>query len=124
MPKKKEVPRAAMRSMTVRFTCGDGVIVRLPHEHFEKSVFNSPEIAAVRAHTLRCEAKSDTLGALLDMADGESETVTITEDNFEELKSLCKELGFRGLDKELCAFRGETGRGSVISNSFYNSGSA
>ena len=99
--------------MTVRLTCGDGVIVRLRHEYFERAIFNNPEIAMARSYTLRCEANSDTLDAILDMADGEAETVTITEDNFEELKSLCNELGFRGLDKELRAFRGETGSASV-----------
>ena len=91
--------------MTVRITCGDGAVVRLPHEYFEKAVFNNPNIAAGRSYTLQCKARSEIVNAVVDMADGEAETVTITEDNFKELKSLCKELGFRGLDKELRAFR-------------------
>ena len=91
--------------MSIKLTCGDGVVLRLHREHFEKSVFNNPEIAVARAYTLRCKARSEIVNGVLDMADGEAETVTITEDNFKELKSLCKELGFRGLDKELRAFR-------------------
>ena len=45
------------------------------------------------------------VNAVVDMADGELETVTITEDNFEELQDLCRELGFRGLDRELQKFK-------------------
>ena len=99
--------------MTIRLTCGDGVIVKLAREHFEKSVFNNPEIAAARAYTLRCKARSEIVEAVGDMADGVFQKVTITEDNFEELQNLCKELGFPGLDKELCPFRGEAGSGSA-----------
>ena len=87
-------------------TCSDGVVVRLGQDYFERSVFNNPDIAAARSYTLQCGARSDVVNALLDVIDCESETVTITEDNFEELRELCKELGFRGLDKELHAFRG------------------
>ena len=104
--------------MTIKLTCGDGVIVRLAREHFEKLVFNNPEIAMSRSYTLRCKARSEIVNAVVDMADGESQTVTITEDNFEELQNLCKELGFRGLDKESLAFHGETGRDSVVLKEF------
>ena len=99
--------------MSIKLTCGDGAVVRIPREHFEKSVFNNPDIAAARSYTLRCKAGSEIVNALVDLADGESQTVTVTEDNFEELQNLCKELGFRGLDKELRAFCGRTGRDSV-----------
>ena len=94
--------------MSIRLACGDGAIVRLSHEYFEKSVFNNPDIAVARSYTLQCKARSEFVNAVLDVADGESETVNITEDNFEELQNLCNELGFRGLDKELLAFRGKT----------------
>ena len=60
--------------MTVRLTCGDGVIVRLPHEYFDRAIFNNPEIAMARSYTLRCEAKSEIVSPILDLADGESET--------------------------------------------------
>lgn len=72
-------------SMTIKLTCGDGVIVRVQREYFEKSVFNNPDIAAARSYTLRCQASSRIVNAVMDLADSESEAVTITEDNFEEL---------------------------------------
>ena len=45
---------------------------------------------------------------LVDLVEGEPEKLTITEDNYNELRSLCKELGFRGLDEEFRAFRGKS----------------
>ena len=44
------------------------------------------------------------MNAVLDVADGESQTVTITKDNFEELQNLCDELDFQGLNRELRVF--------------------
>lgn len=54
------------------------------------------------------KARSEVVNSVMDLADGESGTVTITEDNFEELRNLCEELGFRGLGKEFRAFRVES----------------
>ena len=56
------------------------------------------------------------MNALLNWMEGMSQGVTITEDNFEELQNLCEELGFRGLDEELRAFRRGTGSNPVESN--------
>ena len=53
----------------IKLTCGDGVVLRLPHEHFEKSVFNNPEIVVARSYTLQCEARSEMVNAVLDVAD-------------------------------------------------------
>lgn len=98
---------------TIRLICGDEVIVRVPQEYFDKSIFNNPEISGARSHTLQCKARSEVVNALLDAIDDDSEQLTITEDNFDELQKLCKELGFSGLDKQFGAFRGETVSHSV-----------
>ena len=99
--------------MTIKLTCGDGVVLRLQQEHFEKGIFNNPDIAAARSYTLQCKAPSEIVNYVLDAADGDFENVTITQTNFEELQNLCKELGFQGLDKQLRAFTGETVSDSV-----------
>ena len=98
---------------TVRLICGDGV-VRLKREYFEKSIFNNPDIAKADSYTLKCKALSQFVNDLLDLVDGESERVTITEDNYDELRSLCEELGFKGLVTEFRAFRGGRGRESDL----------
>ena len=67
--------------MAIKLTCGDGVVLRLQREHFERSIFNNPKIAVARSYTLLCKARSEIVNAVLDMADGESQTVTITEEN-------------------------------------------
>ena len=96
---------ATMHRETYKLTCGDGVVLRIRREYFENSVFNNPEISAAHAYTLRCNVKSGIVNTVLDMAYGQSQTVTITKDNFEQLQNLCEELGFRGLDHELRAFK-------------------
>ena len=45
--------------MTIKLTCGDGIVARLAREHFDKSVFNNPEIARGHSYTLRCGARSE-----------------------------------------------------------------
>ena len=90
---------------SLRLVCGDGSIVRLPRDYIGKmSLFSDPEIASCRSYTLRCKASCPTVNILLDWLDGEVQNVEITKENFSELRSLCEELGFTGLDKELGAF--------------------
>ena len=62
--------------MTIKLTCSDGVIVRVQREHFEKSVFNNPAIAAARSYTLRCRARPVIVNPVVDVGDGESQTVS------------------------------------------------
>ena len=107
-PSKKCPNRCHSMKSSIRLTCGDGV-VRLPREYFERSVFNNPDIARTGSYTLKCMARSQSVNDLLDLVDGESEGVRITEDNIDELRSLCEELGFHGLDNEFREFRGERG---------------
>ena len=84
--------------------CGDGTEVRLPRRCLEKlSLFKDPEIAKASSYTLQCKASPQVVNIRLDQVDGESE-VPITESNFEELRNLCQELGFSGLDEELSKF--------------------
>ena len=91
--------------MAIQLRCGDGSEVRLPKRCFEKmSLFSDPNIAGASSYTLQCKASPQLVNLLLDRIDGESE-VTITKQNFAELQSLCRELGFSGLDKELREFR-------------------
>ena len=105
-------------SMSIRLTCGDGVVVKLPREYFERSVFKNPEIAEARSYTLQCKARSEIVEALLTAVADETPNGTITEDNFNELQNLCKELGFKGLAKQFRAFRGKTESDSIDINEF------
>lgn len=102
--------------MTVRLICGDRVVARVSRELFERSVFNNQNIPAADPYTLQCRASFQIVNVLLNWIEGMSQGVTITEDNFEELQNLCEELGFRGLDEELRAFRRGTGSNPVESN--------
>lgn len=95
--------------MAIRLVCGDGVVVTLPHEYFEKSVFNNDEIVVAHSYTLQCKARSQVVSVLLEIVEGTSENVTIPDDTVDELKSLCKELGYAGIDTQLRAFRAKTG---------------
>ena len=93
--------------MSIQLICGDGKEVRLPRRCFEKmSLFSDPAVAKARSYTLKCRARSHVVNLLLDWIDGEEGT--ITEDNVDELRSLCSELGFTGLDGQLHAFRGSS----------------
>ena len=92
--------------MTIRLFCSDGS-VRLRRDYFEKSLFRNLEIVTSRSYTLHCRARSETVNDLLEWIDGDSKEVTITKDNVHELRSLCEELGFSGLDKQLNAFRSD-----------------
>ena len=52
-------------------------------------VFNDK--VQVHSCTLQCWARLDTVNALLDWMEGIKEEVTISEDNVDELRNLCKE---------------------------------
>lgn len=90
--------------MSVLLICGDGSQVRLPKRRFEKlSLFNNPVLAKASSYTLECKARPQVVNLWLDLIDSGTE-VTITNDHFDELRDLCREMGFSGLDKELRAF--------------------
>ena len=90
----------------IRLICGDGSSVALPQPYFKKmALFKEPKIAKAASYKLRCKASNATVNLLLGRVYEESSPVTITDDNFNELRNLAQELGFTGLDKELRAFQ-------------------
>ena len=90
--------------MAIRLICGDGE-VRVPKIFLPKmSLFKDETIAKSPSYVLRCKASSGTVNLLLGRIYDENEKVEITEDNVEELRGVCKELGFSGLDEEFRVF--------------------
>ena len=91
--------------MAIRLVCGDGNEVTLPKIFFKKmSLFENPDIANSRCYVLRCKANSGTVNLVLGRVYDDNEIVDVNEDNIEELRGLCQELGFSGLDEELRRF--------------------
>ena len=91
----------------LRFVCPDGeAVVPKSKEILAKlrAFETRPELAEARSYKLRCKARVGTLNLFLSRVYDESEKVTITKDNFVELRSLSRELGFAELDEELRAF--------------------
>ena len=94
----------ASYSMATRLICRDGTEVRLPTACLQKlSLFNNPEMANIHRFALQSSASPEVVNLFLDCVE-DATNVTITEDNFHELQSLCEELGFSGLDKKLREF--------------------
>ena len=92
--------------MSLRLICHDGVTVRIPKEYAEvMPVLKNAEIVATRRYTLQSKASSELVGLLLDYIEDGTE-VPISKDNFHDLQSLCRELGFTGLDEQLRVFNG------------------
>ena len=92
----------------IRLICGDGGEVVLPRPYFQKmSLFRDPEIARADSYRLECKASTGLVNLVLSRVYDESAHVTITKDNFNDLKNLCRELGFTGLDPELREFEAE-----------------
>ena len=76
----------------------------MPHDsQIKLSLFDKPEIVKARCYKLQCKASHTLVNMFLDLVEDKSD-ITITEENFQELKYLSQELGFTGLDKELAAF--------------------
>ena len=88
----------------IRLICEDGEVV-LARPYFQKmSLFDDPQIARADSYELQCKPSTGVMNILLRRVYAESAHVEITKDNFSELKSLCRELGFTGLDAELREF--------------------
>ena len=100
--------------IAIRVICGDGSEVRITKPYFEKmTLFDNPEIVRSRSYTLQCKASPQLVNLLLDRIDGDLE-MKITDSNFDQLQSLCRELGFSGLDKELAEFERQSGANGTI----------
>ena len=92
----------------IRLICGDGGEVVIPRPYFQKmSLSRDPEIARADSYRLECKASTGLVNLVLSRVYDESAHVTITKDNFNDLKNLCRELGFTGLDPELREFEAE-----------------
>ena len=91
--------------MAIRLICGDGNDAMLPKIFFKKmSLFDNRDIANSPSYVLRCRASSGTVNLLLPRIYDDHEVVKVTDSNIEELRSLCQELGFCGLDDEFRRF--------------------
>ena len=95
----------------VVLVCGDGAEVMI-QRHYVKSwsLFNGPG-APENRYVLVCKASQDVVDMVVDRAYDAGCEVDLTETNFRELRALCNELGFHGLDKELDEFEAEHGTG-------------
>ena len=92
--------------MSIRLICGDGYEVTLAKIFFKKmSLFENRDIANSPSYVLRCKASSRAVNLLLSRIYDDNEIVKVTDSNVEELRSLCLELGFSGLDEEFRRFR-------------------
>ena len=95
--------------MAIRVICGDGSYVMIAPAFFDKlPLFQNPRMAPEGTYRLRCEASLETLNNLLQKVYNETSPVAITEENYDELRDLCLELGYTGIDRELRAFNAET----------------
>lgn len=101
--------------MSLRLVCGDGTQTAFPKVFLQDmSLFkNHPELAESRSYTLRCKPSPAVVNLLLDQVYGESTGVEITQDNFNELSSLCSELGYSKLDPQLRAFKAIHGDSTI-----------
>ena len=92
--------------MSIRLGCSDGAGVMVPKLFWEKfELFQShPEITKSHSYELRCKVNSEIVNLFMRRVYDDAEKITVTDDNFSQLKSLSSELGFSGLDTELRAF--------------------
>lgn len=94
----------------LHFVCYDGK-AEVPVSCLSKmTLFEThPEIIQTGSYKPRCNPHIGTVNLLLSKVYNDSEQVTITQDNFAELKTLAKELGFSGLDSEFHSFKASKG---------------
>ena len=95
----------------LRLVCPDGEVIIPKRDDIlaKMELFKRrPELADARSYEPDCKATVESVNLLLSRLYDESEKVTITEDNFSELRSLCRELGFSGLDKELDSYESDS----------------
>lgn len=94
--------------MAIRLICGDGNEVVLPNVYFTRmTIFTNPDIARAESYRLRCGVGLSVVNILLQRLYNESAQVTIPVDKASDLRRLCQELGFSGLDNELRQFEPE-----------------
>lgn len=88
--------------MTLRLICSDGEAV-VPRPFLQQmSLFqNHPELAKSGSYTLTCKPHTALVNRFLSRVYGShDESDLIPEESMDELRSLCKELGYTGFDEE------------------------
>ena len=97
---------AVLTQMSLRLFTDAGPETTIPALFLKQmSLFTrSPELADSGSYQLRCKVTQAVLNAFVRKLYDQNALVEVTYDNFEQLDSLCRELGFSGFDKELQAF--------------------
>lgn len=89
----------------IKLVCRDGeTVVPKPYCGQLKLFKRNPELADAPEYVLRCNAKLGALNLLLCRLYDKNAPAQITEENFSDLRGLCYELGFSGINEELNAF--------------------
>ena len=94
--------------MSFRLRTSDGNETLIPKIYLNQmSLFQRrPDLADSGSYQLGCKAGQKVLHAFVDKVYDGFARVEVTEDNFEELRNLCEELGFSKLDEALREFSG------------------
>lgn len=91
---------------SLRLICHDLREVELPKRYIGKLTLfqNAPELTSKGYYRIQCKASQNVVNDFVNRVTNASVEVTITKDNFHELRGLSRELGFSGFDKDLDAF--------------------
>lgn len=93
--------------MSIQLVCADKREARVPKDWFRNGRLNNPSARNSHRYILKCQPTWDVVYIFLGAVNGDR-TVKVTKDNADELRKLCQELGYSGLDNELAKFsRGE-----------------
>lgn len=99
--------------MSVVLVCGDGAEVMVQRHYVKNwSLFDGPG-APENRYVLLCKPSQDILDMVVDRAYDAGCEVDLNETNFAEVRTVCNELGFHGLDTELHEFEVKYGTGAA-----------
>ena len=92
--------------MTFRLRASGGVETPILKSYLNQmSLFvRYPHLADSGSYQLRCKVSQNVLNVFVDKVYDDSTRVEVTKENFEQLRSLCEELGFSRLDQTLREF--------------------
>ena len=103
-------------SFLLRASYGVGTTVLKSYLNQMSLFVRCPSLADSGSYQLHCHVSQEVLNAFVGRLYDDSARVEVTEDNFEQLKNLCDELGFSKLDGDLKAFT--AGRSAVSAGLF------